>query len=202
MWNEWRSSASHLLAAAVRIRTTPAHPDPADLVNALSEAVVRCNALAIESDTAEPAWASIRLVICRRLDEALASTTWGSVGVVGQGFEHRFAGATTDADVTSWVRASTSESRPDRDAMALLHAALALSASSSGGSASSGDADDGSSTQSLREARLRLARRLGTPSSRKTVVPAEDPVPQPAPQPASTPASTPASKSPLRLRDV
>jgi type VI secretion system protein ImpK len=131
-------------------------------------------------------------MICRRLDEAVASTPWARVATAAPGFEHRFAGATTDADVASWARAATSQARPDRDAMALLHAALALSVPSA---SSFGDIDPAGDVQLLQEARRRLAQRLRAASKPEAAMnPATGPAPQPAAQPAAQQAA--------RLRDV
>ena len=109
MWNDtrqtsaWIECASQLLAAALRLRTSATHPDPRGLTVALSEALIRCNDLASAEGAPEPAWSCARLLICRRLDEAIASTAWGADDAAMHDLERRFGGAASDAQIVALV---------------------------------------------------------------------------------------------------
>lgn len=71
-------AAASLLAAAPRLRAMPRHPNPAGLRQALVEAVQRFEASARALSLPNEQVVAARYVLCTLLDEAAASTPWGS----------------------------------------------------------------------------------------------------------------------------
>ncbi|MDB5817726.1 MAG: hypothetical protein JWQ11_1366 [Rhizobacter sp.] len=74
------SAAAPLLGAAPRIRAMSAHPNPAGLKDALSEAIRRFESQARAAGLPNEQVVAGRYILCTLLDESAASTPWGSSG--------------------------------------------------------------------------------------------------------------------------
>lgn len=154
--NEWVSRAGRLLATAVLLRETPSHPDPDNLLDALTQSLLYCDALAREGGIDEATRRCAGALVCRRLDEAIAGTPWGSTAVPAHELRRRSGLTVDDSQVVGLVDGWAADHQAEREPMELVHAALALDAASPAA---------GSGAAPLEVARERLGRLLGDRSA-------------------------------------